>query len=133
MAQLEKPKNAKLLQAMVDPEILPSWLSREDLAYYVEQFQKSGFRGGVSWYRNIVHNIQITPQLETEKIRQPACFIAGAQDDVLKYVPGFVDLMDDWFEDLRVKTLLDNAGHWVQVEQAEKTTAALIDFLKGLR
>ena len=36
-------------------------------------------------------------------------------------------------EDLRGKTLIDNAGHWVQVEQPEKTTAALMEFLKGLR
>ena len=133
MAQTAKPKDSAMIDALVIPESLPNWLTREDLNYYVEQFKKSGFRGALNWYRNIVRNTEIAPQLETAKIKQPAYFIAGSKDDVLKHIPGRIDLMDNWFEDLRGKTLIVGAGHWVQLEQPEKTTQVLIEFLNRVR
>ena len=92
MAQTDKPKESDMIDALVIPESLPNWLTREDLNYYVEQFKISGFRGPLNWYRNIVRNTEITPQFETAMIKQPAFFIAGSQDDVLKHIPGRFDL-----------------------------------------
>jgi pimeloyl-ACP methyl ester carboxylesterase len=71
-----KPVSAKLLDGFIDPPSLPSWLTAEHLDYYVTQFEKSGFRGPLNWYRNIDRNIEITPELEHAKIEQPAFFIA---------------------------------------------------------
>lgn len=50
---VRKPSTAKPLDGMIDPERLPAWLSEEDLDYYVAQFEQSGFRGPLNWYRNI--------------------------------------------------------------------------------
>src|SRR5262245_60183853 len=46
------PKTAKFLDGMVQPDTLPAWLSQQDLDVYVAEFERTGFRGGLNWYRN---------------------------------------------------------------------------------
>jgi len=129
-----KPASAKFLDGMTDPELLPDWLTEEDLDYYVEQYRQSGFRGPINWYRNIDRNVELTPQLEsleTGMIRQPAFFIAGTKDPVLQFHGGrAITAMDKWMADLRGKVLIEGAGHWVQIERPAETTEALLGFLK---
>ncbi|MFN9927439.1 MAG: alpha/beta fold hydrolase, partial [Phenylobacterium sp.] len=47
-----KGVDATLLEGLVDPGVFPDWLSAADLDYYVEEFERSGFRGPISRYRN---------------------------------------------------------------------------------
>lgn len=35
------------------PDTLPSWISQEALDYYVTKFNKTGFSGGLNYYRNL--------------------------------------------------------------------------------
>ncbi len=128
---VQKPASAKLLDGLPDPERLPTWLTEEDLDYYVAQYQQSGFRGPLNWYRNIDRNIELTPQLENAKIEQPSFFIAGKKDIVLSFGGGgLLDLMDDLVTDMRGKVLIDGAGHWVQLERPAAVNEALLGFLK---
>jgi len=76
---VKKPASAKFLEGLVDPPTLPSWLTAEDLDYYVAQYQQDGFRGPLNWYRNIDRNVAITPQLANAKIEQPAFFYRGQE------------------------------------------------------
>jgi len=125
-----KPASAKLLDGMIDPPTLPSWLTAEDLDYYVAQYERSGFRGPINWYRNIDRNVEITPQLENAKIEQQAFFITGAKDLVLSFAGGlWMNEMDKWVPNLRGKVIIDGAGHWVQAERPAETNKALLDFL----
>jgi pimeloyl-ACP methyl ester carboxylesterase len=135
MAQLEHPKSSGYVDAMITPDSLPDWLSEEELEYHVAQLQKSGLRGPLNWYRNIPVMNDVTPELNTKKISQPAAFVAGAQDDVLKYIPDtpWTELMKDWFEDLRFQTFIEGAGHWVQVEKPAETTREILRFLEMVR
>ena len=95
------------------------------------QYQQSGFRGPLNWYRNIDRNLEITPQLEGAKIEQPSLFIAGTKDPVLYFAGGRAFAhMDKWVTDMRGKVLIEGAGHWVQVERPTEVNAALLDFLK---
>ena len=127
---VQKPATAKFLDGLPDPDTLPAWLTEEDLDYYVAQFERSGFRGPLNWYRNIDRNLALTPQLETAKIERPAMFIAGKKDPVLSFGGGgWVDLMDHFVPDLRGKVYVDGAGHWVQMERPEAVTDALLGFL----
>jgi pimeloyl-ACP methyl ester carboxylesterase len=100
-----KGKGAGFLDGIKDPHPLPSWLTEEDLAYYVEQFRASGFRGPINRYRNFERDWEMLPELATAKIAQPAFFIAGDRDPALYFVPGrnVVDIMDRFYEDLRGK------------------------------
>jgi len=101
----------------------------------VAQYQQSGFRGPLNWYRNIDRNIEITPQLETAKIEQPSIFIAGKKDPVLSSGAAFgggswLSQMDDWVTDLRGKVFIKGAGHWVQMERPVEVNEALLGFLR---
>lgn len=128
---VQKPASAKFLDGLVDPQVLPSWLTAEDLDYYVAQYQQSGFRGPLNWYRNIDRNLALTPQLAHAKIEQPAFFIAGKKDLVLAFAGGgLLVAMDHWVPSLRGKVIIEGAGHWVQAERPVPTNEALLGFLK---
>ncbi len=132
MKQLEHPRASGLLDTMLMPKQLPSWLTRADLDYYVEQYRMSGFRGGLNWYRNVPTNNSITPELESKRFTQPAAFVSGVADDVLLYDPDWRTTFPKAFDDLRFIELVEGAGHWVQVEKPEETTALILRFLNGL-
>lgn len=130
--QLEHPRNSGLLDAMLATESLPPWLTREDLAYYVEEYRLSGFRGPLNWYRNLPVNNNLTPELAEKRFRQPAAFVAGAEDDVLLFDPGWRSTFPKAFDDLRFIEIVAGAGHWVPMEKPAATTALILRFLKEL-
>jgi len=132
--RFDKKPDAKFLDGMVDPDPLPAWLTQEDLSYYVSQFERSGFRGPLNRYRNQQRDFELLPELSERKIEQPALFIAGERDPVLRFMPGvnLLDVMDKWYGDLRGKVLIPGAGHWVQQEKPQETTDAMLRFLRNL-
>lgn len=126
-----KPATAKFLDGMINPERLPDWLTEEDLDYYVAQYEQSGFRGPLNWYRNIDRNLELTPQLEDAKIEQPSFFIAGKKDPVLSFGGGgWVSQMDKYVSDLRGKVFIEGVGHWTPMERPAEVNQALLGFLK---
>jgi pimeloyl-ACP methyl ester carboxylesterase len=125
-----KPKDAKFFDnAPPPPKTLPSWLSEEDLAYFVGEFKRAGFRGGLNKYRNMDRDWEESAHLQGEKIKQPALFITGDKDPVLAFstqegMKTEVPLLKE------IVTL--PGGHWIQQERANEVNEALISFLKGL-
>ena len=124
-----KPKSAKFFDNVPPPpERLPDWLSEDDLAYFVNEFKQSGFRGGLNRYRNMDRDWQELPQLADAKITQPAMFLTGDRDPVRTFAPA--EAMKASVPNL--KEVLVPGGHWIQQERAKEVNAALISFLKGL-
>jgi pimeloyl-ACP methyl ester carboxylesterase len=111
---------------------LPDWLSEADLAHFTSAYQKSGFRGGLNWYRNIDRNWELTAPWQGAQIHQPSLFIAGSRDSVITGLIGAkrVGDMERVLPNLRQKLIIDGAGHWIQQERAAEVNAALIGFLK---
>ena len=109
---------------------LPSWITQAELAHYVESFERTGFTGGLNWYRNMDRNWELTPEHTGAKVTVPAKFIGGATDPVLMMTPPSVQ--DGWLADDRGTVIIEGAGHWVQQEKPAETNAALLDFLGGL-
>jgi pimeloyl-ACP methyl ester carboxylesterase len=111
---------------------LPEWLSEADLTYFSAAYQKSGFRGGLNWYRNIDRNWELTAPWQGAQIHQPSLFIAGSIDSVITGLIGAkrVADMERVLPGLRQKLIIDGAGHWIQQERADEVNAALIAFLK---
>ena len=114
-----------------EPDRLPDWLSQEELDHYVAEFSRTGFTGGINWYRNFDRNWELTAHLEGAKVEVPSLFIAGAHDPVLIMSPPAV--MDGWLSDHRGTVMVDDAGHWVQQEKPHEVNAALLSFLDSIQ
>jgi pimeloyl-ACP methyl ester carboxylesterase len=111
---------------------LPDWLSEADLSYFSEAYRKSGFRGGLNWYRNIDRNWELTAPWQGAQIHQPSLFIAGSNDSVITSLIGAkrVADMERILPNLKQKLIIDGAGHWIQQERADEVNGALVAFLK---
>jgi len=109
---------------------LPPWLSEQELAVYVEAFERTGFTGGLNWYRNIDRNWELTAPVAERRVEQPAMFLTGELDPVRRFMPA--EAMRGSVTDLRAEIVIDGAGHWVQQQAPEEVNAALLEFLLGL-
>ena len=134
MFRPDKSPEARMLDDLPYPTVLPKWLAEQDLDYYVSQFERSGFRGPLNRYRNQERDWERLTGLAGARITRPACFIAGRRDGVLKFVPN-VDLVENmkrWVDDLRVCEIIEGAGHWIQQERPDEVTKLLLEFLATL-
>lgn len=106
------------------------WISEEELAVYIDAFERTGFTGGLSWYRNIDRNWELTEPFAERRIEQPAMYLTGELDPVRRFMPA--EAMQGWVTDLRAEIVVPQAGHWVQQQAPEAVNAALLEFLAGL-
>lgn len=123
-----------LLAATVDPAVLPPWLTAADLDHMEGEFRRSGFRGGLNWYRNLHRSWELLAPWRGLPIRQPSMFVAGERDGVLRF-PGAKENLDAYprtLPGLRRSLILPGAGHWIQQERPQEVTAALLEFLASL-
>jgi pimeloyl-ACP methyl ester carboxylesterase len=123
-------KGAGFLDAMDDPKELPDWLPQADLDVFVAAFERTGFTGGLNWYRNIDRNWELGRAWADRPIDQPSLFIGGELDPVSRFMA--LDQMDQLVPGLRGKHLLAGAGHWIQQERPEDVNRLMLDFLAGL-
>lgn len=118
------------------PDGLPPHLSEGDMEAYARAFMRSGFRGGINWYRNLQQNWQATRPWHQAAITVPTLFVGGAEDFVIKNLLAVgADANEAFGEnhtDLRDVVIVENAGHWVQQESPEQVNEALLSFLGSL-
>src|SRR5437870_4382079 len=105
-------------------------VGHEEFAVYEAEFRRTGFTGGINWYRNLDRNWELTAGVAERKIEVPAMFLAGERDPVLSFLP--VEPMRAQVSDLREFVLVPGAGHWIQQERPAETNEALLRFLAGL-
>ncbi len=108
----------------------PAWLSEEELDVYVEAFERTGFTGGLNWYRNIDRNWELTASIAERKVEPPAMFLTGERDPVRSFMPA--EAMRGWVTDLREEVVVPDAGHWIQQQAPEAVNDALLRFLGEL-
>jgi pimeloyl-ACP methyl ester carboxylesterase len=110
------------------------WLPDADLDIYVREFGRTGFQGGLNWYRRATDGSLLADLrlFAGRHIEPPTIFIAGAADWGVHQSPGAFDAMRTRAcADFRGATLLADAGHWVQIEQPKAVTDALLAFLRS--
>jgi pimeloyl-ACP methyl ester carboxylesterase len=111
------------------------WLSDEDLSVYSDSWKRTGFQGGLNWYR-VVTNPNIMKDVELFagiKIDVPSLFVSGKQDWGTYQEPGVVHKMHEVCSEFQGVELIDGAGHWVQQEQPEKLVEILAKFLRAVK
>nr|AAM28292.1 epoxide hydrolase [Ananas comosus] len=113
---------------------LPSWLSEEDLDYYASKFEKTGFTGGMNYYRCMNLNWELTAPWAGAKIQVPTKFIVGDLDLTYHY-PNIQDYIHKGgFKNevplLEEVVVLEGVGHFIQQERAEEVTDHIYNFIK---
>jgi pimeloyl-ACP methyl ester carboxylesterase len=101
-------------------------VSPEEMAVYVETFRRTGFRGGINWYRNLDRNRELHPDLCSADPGVPCLMITAEWDPALP--PWMAAGMPDQIQDLEMH-MIPKAGHWVQQEHPERVNAVLVDWL----
>jgi pimeloyl-ACP methyl ester carboxylesterase len=126
------PKAGGFLTRTIDPPTLPAWLTEADIDFFTEEFARTGFRGGLNWYRNIDRNWELLAPFAGAKVMVPALYIAGDRDVVVKF-PRMDQLSGNlklFVPNLTKTIMFPGCGHWTQQERATEVNAALIAFLR---
>jgi pimeloyl-ACP methyl ester carboxylesterase len=110
------------------------WLTERELEIYSEEYRRTGFQGGLQWYRgrmngSLAHNLAL---FAGKTIDCPALFIAGDRDWGAQQIPGGIERMRTAaFTHMQETHFIAGAGHWVQQEQPEATATRIIEFLQA--
>jgi pimeloyl-ACP methyl ester carboxylesterase len=125
----QSAKNFELVRALQEDE--SGWrgqplLNEEELKYFVDTYRRTGFTGGINWYRNLTRNWELSRDIE-QKVRVPSLMIMAEDDVVLP--PSLTEGMERFVPDLE-KVLIKGSGHWTQQEKPDETSHAMIDWLK---
>jgi pimeloyl-ACP methyl ester carboxylesterase len=108
----------------------PPFMTDDELDVYVQTFTRTGFHGGLNYYRNLDRNWERTAHVAERKITAPALFLTGERDPVRRFMPAAV--MDGWVTDLRANAVIDGAGHWVQQESPDQVNELLLAWLSDV-
>jgi pimeloyl-ACP methyl ester carboxylesterase len=123
-----------LLPSLPEPKTLPSWLPQEEFDQMVHAFEKSGFTGGLNYYRNLDRNWELQQANIGQLVSMPALFMIGERDTGPS-IPGMdqiIAAMPSLVPGLRGSHVLVGAGHWLQQERPEEVSGLLLDFLNTL-
>jgi pimeloyl-ACP methyl ester carboxylesterase len=104
-------------------EIMP----REEREVFIETFERTGFGGGIHWYRNFDRNWETAPSIGVTKVEVPCLQFLAEWDGALR--PEMAAGMPALCSDLEMHTLA-KCGHWSQQEQPEEVNRVLIDWLQ---
>jgi pimeloyl-ACP methyl ester carboxylesterase len=122
------------LQGPAPPPTLPGWITESDLDFYGAEFKRTGFRGGLNYYRNLDRNWEIQASLAGAQVTIPALYVAGDRDFVVSF-PGTDQLLanlKNFVPNLRGIQMLPGCGHWTQQERPNEVSTAIIDFIRSL-
>lgn len=125
---------AGLLADLPEPPALPAWLPPAEFDLLAETFARTGFTGGLNYYRNLDRNVELQQATAGARVNVPALFLVGERDTGLA-IPGMAEIiaaMPALVPDLRGSRVLAGAGHWLQQERPDEVSAALLAFLREI-
>ncbi|MGO8914685.1 MAG: alpha/beta fold hydrolase [Stellaceae bacterium] len=128
------PRKGGFLTAMASPASLPFWVKETDVDFYAAEFARTGFRGGLNWYRNIDRNWELLAPFVGARVTVPALYIAGDRDLVVAFrgMDQLIPNLSKIVPQLRGTVMLPGCGHWTQQERPDEVNAAMIGFLRSL-
>ncbi len=128
------PRSGGFLDRLPDPGHAPSWLTESDIEFYVSEFERTGFTGGLNWYRNIDRSWELLGAFAGAQVTVPALYVVGDRDLVytFKGMERLLANLATLVPGLRETVVLPGCGHWTQQERPEEVSDRLIGFLQDL-
>lgn len=128
--RMARPGPEGFVERLPEPNGRPDWISADELDHYIGEFSRTGFTGGLNWYRNLDRNWEILADPVSATITVPALFVAGTADPVLGFMRR--DRAGEVVTGPYREVMIDGAGHWLQQERPDEVNAALLNFVEGL-
>ncbi len=128
--RMVQPGPEGFVERLPEPDDLPDWISAEELDHYIGEFTRTGFTGGLNWYRNLDRNWEIMAKPVSATITVPSLFIVGANDPTLGFTSS--DRAKDVVSGPYREVTIDDTGHWLQQERPDQVNEILLDFLSDL-
>jgi pimeloyl-ACP methyl ester carboxylesterase len=127
------PRSGDLWSMPIGNAPTPPWLSDDVLAAFAADFARSGFRGGLNWYRNLDRNWELLAPFRGLRVQVPALYVAGDRDPIvhLAATAQAIVNLERFVPGVR-KVMLPGCGHWTQQERPREVNEALIEFLGAL-
>lgn len=114
------------------PENLPDWLDRDYLEHNIEAFDRTGFRGGLNYYRSMQMSHDMMTPFKNQLVEQPSFVLYGAADGLNRLTNPSDEAFRQVLPNLRGSLAVPGVGHWPQHEASEVVSEALIGFLDQL-
>lgn len=109
------------------------WMPEADFDHYAAEYRRTGFTGGLNWYRANDHVWTEKQARPDEPVTVPTLFVLGDRDPVREIMGADApEEMNHLVPGLRAVRLVEGAGHFVQMEAAGEVNAAMVTFLAGL-
>jgi pimeloyl-ACP methyl ester carboxylesterase len=110
-----------------EPPLGDPLLDAEELRVYADTFRRTGFTGGINWYRNMDRNWETTAHLDGARIEVPSLMVTAEWDPVLR--PEMASAMSGFVPDLETH-MIPACGHWTQQEKPEELSRIMVDWLR---
>ncbi|GMN55737.1 hypothetical protein TIFTF001_024857 [Ficus carica] len=131
---LVAPPGVEIIDFLETPSSLPPWISEDELQFCASKFQKSGFTGGLNYYRAMDMNWELLGAWQGAKITVPTKLIVGDKDlgfqsfGTKAYIEGqqFKNLVPD------VEVIVIDGHHFIHQEKAEQVTLEILSFFKNI-
>lgn len=109
------------------PRTLPKWISQPEVDYFISEFERAGWTGGLNWYRVMDMNWHATPELAGATVKIPCAFVAGADDTTVTMFGGDHESVKEQLKEncpqMGSVTFVPGAGHWIQQERPDAVIA----------
>lgn len=126
------PHGARMRDLFLTPQRLPAWFGEQDLDYFSAEFERTGFAGGLSYYRSIEASWEELAPVADRPFSVPALFIGGERDAPTLWGAEAIELAPRRIPRYAGSVILPGCGHWIQQERPAQTNELLIDFLQRL-
>jgi pimeloyl-ACP methyl ester carboxylesterase len=110
------------------------WMSTQEFDVFASEFSRTGFTGGLNWYRALDLNWELTEPLAEANVEVPAFFMYGERDCDMEGFSGMdpIGMMRSRVPDLRDVAMVSEAGHIIQMEKTDQVNELILRFLSSL-
>ena len=124
------PHGTRMRDRFLAPERMPAWFTEEDLDYFTSEFERTGFAGGLSYYRSIEVSWEELAPMEGKPVTVPALFIGGERDAPTLWGAEALAATAKHLPRYAGNVIVRGSGHWIQQERPAETNRALVEFLR---